>query len=108
MQVAVEVVSSEHDPSATDVLMLGDASPLDELAEFGGLPTGSAAEAAEGADAAVVIVLTADEAEEAVFGRDGLVKSLPQGSPVVCMSTMSPARARSLAQRAEAAVPPAL
>ncbi|HET6319990.1 MAG TPA: NAD(P)-dependent oxidoreductase, partial [Chloroflexota bacterium] len=73
---------------------------LDELAEFGVTPTRSSAEAAEGADAAVVIVLTADQAEDAVFGDLGLARSLRPGSVVVCSSTMAPARARSLAARA--------
>jgi 3-hydroxyisobutyrate dehydrogenase len=47
-----------------------------------------------------VIVLTADQAEDAVFGSVGLAESLPQGSRVICMTTMSPARARALASRA--------
>src|ERR1051326_928085 len=60
----------------------------------------SSAEAAEGADAAVVIVLTADQAEAAVFGQDGLAKALRPNAPIICSTTMSPPRACSLAERA--------
>jgi L-threonate 2-dehydrogenase len=62
----------------------------------------SSAEAGEGAEAAIVIVLTADQAAEVVFGRDGLAESLASGTPVVCMSTMSPARASALSEQASA------
>jgi L-threonate 2-dehydrogenase len=61
----------------------------------------SSAEAAEGADAAVVIVLTADQAADVVLGSDGLAQALPRGAPIVCSATMSPPRACLLAQEAE-------
>lgn len=73
---------------------------VEEFARDGGMAARDAAEAGEGAQAAVVIVLTADQAEEVVFGPRGLAETLPAGSPIVCMSTMSPARARALAARA--------
>jgi 3-hydroxyisobutyrate dehydrogenase len=73
---------------------------LDEHARAGGQPCRSAADAGEGTQTAVVIVLTADQAEQAVFGDDGLGAALPAEGMVICMSTMSPARARSLAERA--------
>jgi putative dehydrogenase len=74
--------------------------PLQALAELGGQACRSSAEAADGADAAIVIVLNADQAEQAVFGVDGLAQSLPSGTPIVSMSTMSPGRARALAAQA--------
>ena len=70
------------------------------LGQVGGLASRSSAEAAENADLAVVIVLNADQVEQAVFGVDGLARSLRAGTPVVCMSTMSPGRARVLASQA--------
>ena len=73
---------------------------VDEFAGDGGAAAGSSEEAATGAQTAVVIVLTADQAEDVVFGTRGLAPALPAGSPVVCMSTMSPARARALGARA--------
>jgi 3-hydroxyisobutyrate dehydrogenase len=71
------------------------------LGRDGGYAARSSAEAAEHADAAIVIVLTADQAEEVVFGADGLADSLAPGTAVVCMTTMSPRRAISLAERAD-------
>ncbi len=75
-------------------------SAVDELAQKGGEATVSAAEAGDGADVGLVIVLTADQAEEVVFGDRGLATSMRRGGAVVCMSTMSPPRARALADRA--------
>src|SRR6266700_7303251 len=74
----------------------------ERLATDGGQPCRSAADAATGADVAVVIVLTADEAEQAIFGEHGLAETLAPGSVVVCMSTMSPARTQELGARATA------
>ena len=79
------------------------SAAVDEFAREGGLAARSAAEAGEGAQAAIVIVLTADQAEEVVFGSHGLTETLPTGSVIACMSTMSPGRARALAVRADEA-----
>ena len=73
---------------------------VDRLAGDGGHASRSSADAGQGASAAVVVVLSADQMESVVFGTDGLAKSLPNGTPVISMSTMSPARARDLASRA--------
>ena len=74
----------------------------ERLAIDGGQPCSSAADAGTGAHVAVVIVLTADEAEQAIFGEHGLAETLAPGSVVVCMSTMSPARTQELGARATA------
>src|ERR1700716_837246 len=76
------------------------SEPLERLAVDGGQPCRSAADAATGAQVAVVIVLTADQAEQAIFGENGLAETLAPGSVVVCMSTMSPARTQELGARA--------
>src|ERR1700716_1437456 len=78
------------------------SEPLERLAVDGGQAGRSAADAATGAQVAVVIVLTADQAEQAIFGEHGLAETLARGSVVVCMSTMSPARTRQLGARAAA------
>jgi L-threonate 2-dehydrogenase len=77
--------------------------PLERLGADGGHPCRSSADAGTGAQVAVVIVLNADQAEEAIFGEHGLAETLPRGGIVVCMSTMSPARTRGLGARAAAA-----
>jgi L-threonate 2-dehydrogenase len=76
------------------------AEALEQLAADGGQPCRSAADAGTGAQVAVVIVLNADQAEQAIFGERGLAETLPRGATVVCMSTMSPARTRGLGARA--------
>ncbi len=76
------------------------SEPLERLAVDGGQPCRSAADAGTGANIAVVIVLTADQAEQAIFGENGLAETLAPGSVVVCMSTMSPARTQELGARA--------
>src|SRR5207248_2193672 len=68
------------------------AEPLERFAVAAGPPCRSAADAGIGAQVAVVIVLTADQAEQAIFGSHGLAETLAPGSVVVCMSTMAPAR----------------
>src|SRR5690348_14756937 len=76
---------------------------LERLGADGGQPCRSAADAGRGAQIAVVVVLNADQVEQAIFGEQGLIESLPTGSVVVCTPTMSPARARELAEKATGA-----
>src|SRR5256885_4485292 len=78
------------------------SEPLEQLGVDGGQTCRSAADAGTGANVAVVIVLTADQAEQAIFGEHGLAETLLPGSVVVCMSTMSPARTQELGARAAA------
>src|SRR5258708_437971 len=78
------------------------SEPLERLAVDGGQPCHSAADAGTGAQVAIVIVLTADQAEQAIFGSNGLAETLAPGSVVVCMSTMAPTRTVALGERANA------
>jgi 3-hydroxyisobutyrate dehydrogenase len=73
---------------------------LDAVRADGVEPAASSAEAGQGAEAAVVVVLNADQVEQAVFGPDGLANSLPAGTPIACAVTMSAARARTFGERA--------
>ncbi|HEV7663316.1 MAG TPA: NAD(P)-dependent oxidoreductase [Chloroflexota bacterium] len=74
--------------------------PVTAFAADGGIAAATAADAAAGVSTALVIVLTADQAEEAIFGEQGVAHGLKRGGNVVCMSTMSPARALALAAQA--------
>jgi 3-hydroxyisobutyrate dehydrogenase len=51
----------------------------------------------------VTVVVTAAQTEEVLFGADGAVASMNRGSLVVSCATMSPADAKRLAARADAA-----
>jgi L-threonate 2-dehydrogenase len=55
--------------------------------------------AAHALDALVVVVLNAEQAETVLFGSDGLVARLKKGAVVILCVTVSPAYARSVAER---------
>ncbi len=69
------------------------------LAELGATSAGSPREAAEGADALILMVVNADQAEEALFGENGATETLESGAAVVLMSTVGPGPVRALAER---------
>ncbi len=71
---------------------------LESLAADGGHQAGSAAEAAHGADALIVMVVNADQAESVLF-EAGALEALPAGAPVIVMSTCAPDRAQAMAAR---------
>lgn len=68
------------------------------LAEAGGVAAASVAEAARDADALVLMVVNAAQAESALFDAGGLA-ALPPGGVVVLMSTCPPAAVEALAAR---------
>jgi 3-hydroxyisobutyrate dehydrogenase len=57
------------------------------------------ADAASGADAFVSIVPDAPQVEEILFGAHGAAAALPEGAPVVDMSTIAPTASREIADR---------
>lgn len=65
----------------------------------GGAGTATPAEAAEGAQLLVVIVFTAAQADEVLFGEQGAIASLPSGATVIMHTTMSPQEAEGMAAR---------
>lgn len=71
------------------------------LTSDGGDGVESVAAAAAGADALVVMVVNADQAETVLFDAGGL-EALPDGAPVIVCSTCAPERAAALARRCEA------
>jgi 3-hydroxyisobutyrate dehydrogenase len=68
--------------------------------ELGARAAGSAAEAAEGADALVVMVADGAQASEALLGDRGAAAALPGAAVVVVMSTIGPEAVAALAQEA--------
>lgn len=67
------------------------------LAEAGASVASSPKEAAEGADAVITMLPEDPHVEEVVFGKNGVIESLPKGAIVVDMSTISPITARKAA-----------
>lgn len=77
------------------------AAAVAALVEFGGTRAATAAEAAKGADALVLMVVNAAQAEAALFAG-GALEALPEGGLVVVMATCPPAAVAALAARVEA------
>jgi len=93
-------------PMATHLVARGfevrgfDLNPaaLTSLVEAGGSAAGSAAEAAEGADALVLMVVNAAQAETILF-TDGALTALPENGIVVLMATCPPGAVEKIAAR---------
>lgn len=96
-------------PMARNLLNAGfivrglDVKPaaLDELRSAGGIPAASAREAFAGADAIVLMVVNADQAETVLFSDDAL-EAAPRSAIVCLMATCPPKRVEAIAQRVEA------
>ena len=78
------------------------AAAIEALAEAGGERAGSAAEAARDADALVLMVVNAAQAEQILFA-DGALNALREGGVVVLMATCPPGAVSELAGRVLAA-----
>ncbi len=66
------------------------------LVEGGATGSGSPREAAENADALVLMVVDAEQTEAALFGENGAAEALAPGAAVVVMSTVGPEPVRGL------------
>ena len=73
-----------------------------QLVADGGTWAESPAAAAEGTGLLVVIVFTAAQANDVLYGENGAMQTLPAGATVLMDTTMSPARARAFEERLEA------
>lgn len=76
---------------------------LDWLEQQGGRRAASAAEACDGAEAAILMVVNAEQARTVLFGVDGAVEGLPGGALVLCSVTMPAEAAVALGTEATAA-----
>src|ERR687897_1845677 len=93
--MAKSIVSTGFDLSAFDVR----PENADPLVELGTARAGSPREAAEGAEALVLMVVNAEQVEDALFGGDGAAETLRQESAVVVMSTIGPEALRGIEGR---------
>ncbi len=74
-----------------------------EFAAAGGVAAATPAEAADGASLLFVVVFTAAQAEQALFGEHGAATTLAAGATVINHATTSPEQAKNLESRCEAA-----
>src|ERR687893_1330804 len=93
--MAERIVSAGFDLSVFDIR----PENTDPLVELGATRAGSPRAAAEGAEALVLMVVNAEQAEDALFGGDGAAETLPQESAVVVMSTIGPEALRGIEER---------
>jgi 3-hydroxyisobutyrate dehydrogenase-like beta-hydroxyacid dehydrogenase len=93
--MAKRIVSAGFDLSVFDVR----PENADPLVELGARRAGSPREAAEGAEALVLMVVNAEQVEEVLFGGDGAVETLSPESAVVIMSTVGPEAVRRIEGR---------
>lgn len=75
------------------------ADAITQLREDGGQGAATPAQAADGVDVLVVIVFTAAQAEQVLFGDEGALQTLPKGATVLMDTTMSPAQAQAIESR---------
>jgi L-threonate 2-dehydrogenase len=71
---------------------------LEELARDGGVPCQTAASACDGADAAVLMVVNADQAEQVLFA-DGAAAALGHGKVAMLMATCPPDRVKAIGEK---------
>src|SRR5918998_5981401 len=69
------------------------------LVELGARRAGSPREAAEETEALFLMVVNAEQVEEALFGDDGAAETLSPESAVVVMSTVGPGAVRGIEER---------
>jgi 3-hydroxyisobutyrate dehydrogenase-like beta-hydroxyacid dehydrogenase len=93
--MAKRIVSADFDLSVFDVR----PENADPLVELGARCAGSLREAAEGAEALVLMVVNAEQIEDALFGGDGAAETLSPESAVVVMSTVGPEVVRGIEGR---------
>jgi 3-hydroxyisobutyrate dehydrogenase-like beta-hydroxyacid dehydrogenase len=67
--------------------------------ELGGRPAATGREVGANADAVFIMVMTGAQANEVIFGDDGLVHSLRSGAVILLTATIKPAEARALGER---------
>jgi 3-hydroxyisobutyrate dehydrogenase len=78
-----------------------DVNPqaVEKFVAAGGLPAISPADAARGAAVLILMVVSGEQAEVALFGDHGAVVQLQPGSAVMLCCTVEPERARKLGER---------
>jgi 3-hydroxyisobutyrate dehydrogenase len=81
-----------------------DVTPeaVSRLVSEGGRSAATPADAADGADAVVSVVVNAAQTETILFGAGGVAETLPKGAVFISSATMDPDVARRLAKQLEA------
>lgn len=86
-----------HDVCGYDV----NPAAVERFVNEGGRGAPSPAEAAEGADVVVSVVVNAAQTEDILFGQGRIAEAMPHGSVFISSATMDPEAARSMSSRLE-------
>ena len=97
--MAGTLLSAGHEVAGFDI----NPDALDWLEGKGGTRAANAAQACDGADAAILMVVNAGQAEAVLFGDGGVAEGLPGGALVLSSVTMPADAAQSLGARVEEA-----
>ena len=93
--IASRLLAKGHRVTAHDVR----PEVRDPWVGLGGRWAPSPAEAADGAQALVLMVVNSDQVESVLFGAQGALSTLAPGTVVIVHSTVSPAYSRQLGER---------
>lgn len=94
--MAANLAKAGHEVRGADL----NPAALDWLTAHGGVACASAKEAAAGAEALVLMVVNADQAEAVLF-EAGALEALAPNALVILCATCAPARAKAMATRVE-------
>jgi putative dehydrogenase len=80
-----------------------NADSMKALETAGGSKAENPADAAAGADVAVIVVVNAAQTETVLFGENGVVSAMKPGSVVIVCATIAPSEAKRFAAKVEEA-----
>lgn len=76
--------------------------PIEEMVALGATEVKTPREVGQASDAVIIMVQNDKQAEEVIFGPDGLLEGLGEGTGILLMGTFAPAFCRRVAEAAEA------
>ncbi|UWU16769.1 NAD(P)-dependent oxidoreductase (plasmid) [Rhizobium sullae] len=94
--VASSLLKKGFETSGYDI----SAETMTRFLQDGGRAAASPAEAADGADIVITVVVNGAQTEAVLFGENGAATKMPKGGTILSFATMPPQTAEDLAQRA--------
>jgi 3-hydroxyisobutyrate dehydrogenase-like beta-hydroxyacid dehydrogenase len=76
--------------------------PIEEMKKLGAKEVKTAKEVALASDATIIMVQNDKQAEEVIFGHDGLIEGIKPGDGILLMGTFAPAFCKKVAEAARA------
>jgi len=76
--------------------------PIEEMKSLGAVEVSTPKEVAEASDATIIMVQTDQQAEEVIFGANGLIEGIKEGDGIILTGTYRPSFCRTVAEAARA------